>query len=79
MIQVTIRTTAPTQVLNFSVDTTIREALESAGVNYAVGVTNLDGAVLNAGEINKTFADFGLTSGSRCTLVNVVKADGAIA
>ena len=54
---------------------TLREALEDAGIDYTVGIMNLDGSTLNPGDLDKTFADFGITE--KCYLLNVVKADKA--
>lgn len=55
--------------------TTIRQFLEDVGIDYSKGQTNLDGAQLKPGEIDKTFADFGITT--KCFLFNVVKLDNA--
>jgi len=54
---------------------TLREALESAEIDYTNGITNLDGSPLSPGDLDKTFADFGITE--KCYLLNVVKADNA--
>ena len=56
-------------------NTTLREALEDADIDYTVGIMNLDGSTLNPGDLDKTFADFGITE--KCYLLNVVKADNA--
>lgn len=56
-------------------NTTLRKALEDAGVDYTIGMTSLDGATLAAGDLDKTFADFGVTE--KCYVLNVVKADNA--
>lgn len=58
-----------------SVNTTLRSVLESAGIDYARGAMHLDGASLNPGDLDKTFADFGITR--KCYLLNVAKADNA--
>ena len=55
--------------------TTLRDALESAGIDYTTGMMNLDGSTLSAGDLDKTFADFGIAE--KCYLLNVVKADNA--
>ena len=54
---------------------TLRSVLEGAGVDYTRGVMHLDGASLNPGDLDKTFADFGISE--KCFLLNVVKADNA--
>lgn len=56
-------------------NTTLREVLEDADIDYTAGVMNLDGSTLNLGDLDKTFADFGITE--KCYLLNVVKADNA--
>lgn len=56
-------------------NTTLRTALEEAGVDYSIGMTSLDGATLKAGDLDKTFKDFGIQE--KCYLLNVVKADNA--
>ena len=75
MIKVTIGNNLKrtTEILNET--TTLREALEEAGIDYTRGVMNLDGSTLSSGDLNKTFADFGITD--KCYLLNVVKADNA--
>ena len=56
-------------------NTTLREALEMAEIDYTRGVMNLDGSTLNPGDLDKTFAELGITE--KCFLLNVVKADNA--
>jgi len=56
-------------------NTTLRDALEQANIDYAIGMTSLDGVTLKAGDLDKTFADFGIED--HCYLMNVVKADNA--
>jgi len=56
-------------------NTTLREALENAEIDYTRGIMNLDGSSLSPGDLDKTFADFGVTE--KCYLLNVVKADNA--
>lgn len=75
MIRVTIGSNMGKNVVTISEDTTLREALEAEGINYAVGTTSLDGSPLQPGQMDKTFADMGVTE--KCFLMNVVKADNA--
>lgn len=56
-------------------NTTLREALEAAEIDYTRGMMNLDGSTLAPGDLDKTFSDFGVTA--KCYLLNVVKADNA--
>lgn len=54
---------------------TLRQVLEANDIDYTRGVMHLDGSSLNPGDLDKTFADFGITE--KCFLLNVVKADNA--
>lgn len=56
-------------------DTTLRKALEEKGVDYARGMMTLNGAPLGPGDLDKTFACFGIME--KCFLLGVVKADNA--
>lgn len=75
MINVTIITNAGQSKVMVSEDATIREILEENNVNYATGVTSIDGCPLHSGDMDKTFADMGVEA--RCYLSCVVKADSA--
>lgn len=55
--------------------TTLRKVLEDAGIDYTIGMTSLDGSTLAPGDLDKTFADFGITE--KCYVLNVIKADNA--
>lgn len=80
MIRVTIGNNLKRTNENFTPDTTLRAALEQAGVDFATGMITLDGAVLNPGDLNKTFADFGYDGTedhNKCQLRVVAKADNA--
>ena len=54
-------------------NTTLRTALDAAGVDHIDGVINLDGSPLKDGDLDRTFADLGITD--HCFLLNVAKAD----
>lgn len=54
---------------------TLRQTLEDAGIDYTRGAMHLDGAPLQPGDLDKTFADLGVSE--RAYLLNVVKADNA--
>lgn len=80
MIRVTIGNNLKRTAYNLDANTTLRSALEQAGVDYTTGTMNLDGSSLNPGDLNKTFAELGYdgTEGKdKCFLLNVVKADNA--
>lgn len=77
MIKVTIGNNVRRNAVIIDENTTLRAALEQNGIDYAVGMTSLDGVTLQAGDLDKTFASFGITE--KCYLLNVVKADNAAA
>ena len=54
---------------------TIRQALENADIDYTVGTLHLDGISLKTGDMDKTFAELGITT--KASLINVVKGDAA--
>ena len=76
MIQVTIGTNVQRQSFPMPPDTTIRAAIEETGIiDYALNPVHLDGSTLSPGDMDKTFADFGITE--KCFLLSVVKTSGA--
>jgi hypothetical protein len=75
MIKVTIGNNVKRRTIILEETTTLRQACEEAELDYARGTMNLDGSSLNPGDLDKTFADFGITE--KCFLLNVVKADNA--
>ena len=75
MVKVTMGNNVKRSNVILDESTTLREALEGAEIDYTIGVMNLDGSTLNPGDLDKTFADFGITE--KCYLLNVVKADNA--
>jgi hypothetical protein len=75
MIKVTIGNNVKRTSEILDKNTILREALETAEIDYTRGIMNLDGSTLNPGDLDKTFADFGITE--KCYLLNVVKADNA--
>jgi hypothetical protein len=75
MIKVTMGNNVKRKTEILEESTTLREALESAEIDYTTGIMNLDGSTLNPGDLDKTFAEFGIVE--KCYLLNVVKADNA--
>ena len=75
MIKVTMGNNVKRKSEILDENTTLREALEGADIDYATGMMNLDGSTLGPGDLDRTFADFGVTG--KCWLLNVVKADNA--
>lgn len=80
MIRVTIGNNLKRSAYNLDPNTTLRAAMEQAGVDYSTGMTTLDGSALGPGDLNKTFAELGFDGREgcdKCFLLNVVKADNA--
>ena len=75
MIKVTMGNNVKRTSEILDANTTLRDALEMADIDYTTGMMNLDGSTLSPGDLDKTFADFGITE--KCYLLNVVKADNA--
>ena len=75
MIKVTVGNNLKRENVIIDENTTLRSCLETNGVDYTRGVMHLDGSSLNPGDLDKTFASFGITE--KCFLLNVVKADNA--
>ena len=75
MIKVTIGNNVKRSSEILDENTTLREALEDAGIDYTIGIMNLDGSSLEPGDLDRTFADFGIVD--KCYLLNVVKCDNA--
>lgn len=75
MIKVTLGTNLKRESQLVEENSTLRSALEAAGIDYSVGMITLDGATLRPGDLDKTFAEHGITE--KCFLLSVVKADNA--
>ena len=75
MIKVTVGNNVSRSNVIVDENTTLKEVLEQAGVDYTRGSITLDGATVMAGGLNKTFAEYGVQES--CYLLNVAKADNA--
>ena len=75
MIKVTVGNNVKREAVIVDANVTLRSVLENAGVDYTRGVMHLDGSSLNPGDLDRTFASFGITE--KCFLLHVVKADNA--
>ena len=75
MIKVTMGNNLERKSEVVNANTTLRAALDMVGINYNCGMMNLDGSPLDDEDLDRTFADFGITD--KCFLLNVVKADNA--
>lgn len=75
MIKVIVGTTTQRNEKNYTAGTTIRTILEDNAIDYSVAQVMLDGASLNAGDMDKTLSDMNITE--KCMLIAVVKAANA--
>lgn len=75
MIKVTVGNNVKRESMIVDANTTLRQAFEAANIDYASGVSNLDGATLQPGDLDKTFTDFGITE--KTFLFSVIKANNA--
>ena len=75
MIKVTISNNTGRKDIFVDPNTTLRNAFEENDVSYASGVAQLDGVCLAPGDLDKTFADFGVTD--HCYLSCLAKMDNA--
>ena len=75
MVQVIVGNNVKRNTVVVSPETTLRTVLEENNIDYARGVMHLDGASLNPGDLDKSFAALGITE--KCYLLNVGKADNA--
>ena len=75
MIKVTISNNTGRKDIFVAPTTTLRNAFEENGVSYASGLAQLDGVCLAPGDLDKTFADFGIAD--HCYLSCLAKMDNA--
>ncbi len=75
MIKVTVGNNVKRESVIVENSRTLRSVIEDAGIDYTRGVMHLDGSTLQPGDLDKSFADFGINE--KCFLLNVVKADNA--
>ena len=75
MVKVVIGNNLKRETVILDENTTLRNALEENGVDYARGVIHMDGGSIRAEDLDKTFADFGVKE--KCYLFSVTKADNA--
>lgn len=75
MIQVTVGNNVSRAKVTVDPNTTLRTVLEQNDINYASANMHLDGCALKPGDLDKSFAEMGITSS--CYLLAVTKADNA--
>ena len=71
MIKITVGNNVKRETVIVDENTTLRTVLEDAGIDYTRGAMHLDGSSLNPGDLDKTFADFGIKEVAY--LLNVVR------
>ncbi len=75
MIRVTVGTNTSRKNVIVDENTTLRKVLEDNEIDYSRANVNLDGASLNPGDMDKTFATLGITE--TCFLIASIKQDNA--
>lgn len=75
MIQIQIVTTTTRKTIATDPNNTVRQVLEANNVNYSSTPVYIDGAPLQIGDHDKTFADLGITE--RCMLQAIAKTQNA--
>ena len=75
MIKVIVGNNAGRDRVIIDENTTLKACQEENGIDYTRGSTHLDGSTLRPGDLEKTFADFGIKE--TCSLLNIVKMDNA--
>lgn len=73
MIKVIVGTNTDKQTLIVEAGRTPRSVLDEAEIDYSAGTLNLDGATVKPGDLDKTFAELGITE--KCYLISIVKSD----
>lgn len=75
MIQVIVGQNVNRTTVDVENTRTLRSVLEENHIDYSRGTMTLDGSPLQPGDLDKTFADKGITT--KCYLMSVVKTDNA--
>lgn len=75
MIKVTVGNNVKRESVFVDENSKLRDVLEANEIDYTSGIMHIDGSSLNPGDLDKTFAQFGITE--KCYLLNVVKTDNA--
>ena len=80
MIRVTYGTNAGTDVDFVDKDVTVKAFLEEHEIDYSRGLTTVDGVTMQAGGLNKTFAELGFSDEegkNTCWVMNIAKTPNA--
>lgn len=76
MIKVVVGTNTKRTSVMVNPQDTIKSVLEDQGIDYSVGNIHLDGLTVSGGDLNKSFAEHGVTES--CYLISVIKSDGGL-
>lgn len=74
-IKVTVGTNTSRKSVIVDSATTLRKVLEDNQIDYSRANVNLDGASLNPGDMDKSFAELGIAE--TCFLIASIKQDNA--
>ena len=74
-IKVTVGTNTSRKSVIVDNSTTLRKVLEDNQIDYSRANVNLDGASLNPGDMDKSFAELGIAE--TCFLIASIKQDNA--
>lgn len=75
MIKVIVSNNMKRETKIVNADATPRQVLEEAGIEYSRAMVNMDGTTLFPGDLDKSFAQHGITE--KTYLSAVVKTDNA--
>lgn len=75
MVSVTVGNNVTKEVVLVESTATLKSALERKGISTTSGVFQLNGETISNSDLDKSFADFGITDS--CFLLNVKKVDNA--
>lgn len=74
MIKVTVGNNLNRKAVMVDPSTTVKAVLDDNNIDYSRGGIHLDGLAISGGDLNKSFAEHGISDD--CILISVVKADG---
>ena len=77
MIEINVKTNGTRRTVNKEVTATPQEVFDEIGVSASNAQVNINGRIISASSMDKSFAALGIEDGSVVNLNSVVKADGA--
>lgn len=75
MVQIKIVANNNRKTILTDENNTVRQVLDANEINYAVAPVYIDGAPLQVGDHDKSFAELGITE--KCLLTAIVKTENA--